>query len=342
MTTRQIEKFIWDLTYACPLRCKHCYSESGRRAARMLQRDDAMRVVDVIISAQPMRISLSGGEPLLVPWWNEAARRMHEAGIAVTIFTSGWIMDEEAANDLADSVTSVAVSVDGADDRVHDTIRGRKGAFIKAMDALGVLERVKREWAASGRNCYTLGVDYTLTRSGKENLDRFVEDVTSRFPDLDFVRFGAVIPSGLAAEEDFEAAELLTYKDLVEIADAGKRLEVKARNNTEVSVTDVRYFLPDTSLSAASEGIASIEADGQMRAFPIYEAKVGNVLEEPLELLWNRVLEWRREPFVLEQLRSIKTVADWARVTRTLDRHYGSAADKARIARRGSAWTART
>lgn len=337
MSTSKIEKVIWDLTYACPLRCKHCYSESGRRAARMLQRDDAMRVVDVIIGAQPERISLSGGEPLLVPWWNEAARRMHEAGIVVTLFTSGWLMDERAANDLADSVASVAVSVDGADERVHDAIRGRKGSFAKAMNALGVLELVKRERAASGRRRYSLGVDYTMTRSGKENLDQFVEDVTGQFPDLDFVRFGAVIPSGLAAEQNFEELELLTYEDLVEIASAGERLESKAKNNVEVTVTDVRYFLPDTSLSAASEGIASIEADGQVRAFPIYEAKVGNLLEEPLDLLWDRVLAWRQEPFVLEQLRSIKTVTDWARVTRTLDQRYGSEADKARIARRGRA-----
>lgn len=337
MGTTQIEKFIWDLTYACPLRCKHCYSESGRRAARMLQHDDAMRVVDVIISARPKRISLSGGEPLLVPWWNEAAKRLHAAGIVVTIFTSGWLMDEQVAHDLADSVTSVAVSVDGTGDQVHDTIRGRAGSFAKAMNALGVLETVKRERAASGERCYTLGVDYTMTRSGMESLEQFVEDITTSFPDLDFIRFGAVIPSGLAAEEDFAECELLTYTDLVEIADSRQRLESKARNKTEVAVTDVRYFLPDTSVSAASEGIASIEADGQMRAFPIYEAKIGNVLEEPLELLWRRVLEWRQDPFVLEQVRSVKSVADWARVTRILDRRYGSEADKVRIARRGKA-----
>ena len=43
---------------------------------------------------------------------------------------------------------------------------------------------------------------------------------------------------------------------------------------------------------------------------------------------------WRNDPFVLEQLHSIKTAADWARVTRTLDRSHGSPADQARIARR--------
>jgi hypothetical protein len=151
---------------------------------------------------------------------------------------------------------------------------------------------------------------------------------------MDFIRFGAVVPSGLAAEEDFAERELLNYEELVQVANSQSRLASSVKGNAEVSVTDVRYFLPDTSLSAMSEGIALVEADGQMRAFPIYEAKVGSVLEEPLDVLWSRVLAWRQEPFVVEQLRSIRSVADWARVARTLDRRYGSADDKARIARR--------
>ena len=82
--------------------------------------------------------------------------------------------------------------------------------------------------------------------------------------------------------------------------------------------------------------IAHIEPDGALRAFPIYEAKVGNVLEEPLEVLWTRAMDWRSDQFVSAQMGSIRTMADWARVTRTLDRRYGSVEDRERIARRGS------
>lgn len=87
--TITIGKFIWDITYACPLQCIHCYTESGRRPARALDRDAAMRVVDVILRAQPQKISISGGEPLSVRWSLEAMKRLHDAGIAVTLFTSG-------------------------------------------------------------------------------------------------------------------------------------------------------------------------------------------------------------------------------------------------------------
>ncbi len=194
---------------------------------------------------------------------------------------------------------------------------------------------MKGDWLASGRRCYSLGVDYTLTQPGKEGLDIFIEDITSRFPGIDFVRFGAVIPSGIAAEEDFAEHGLLTTAELTEIASAGESLAAHARSDTEVTVTDVRYFLPDSPLSEIGLSIASIEADGQLRAFPIYEAKVGNVLEEPLDVLRQRALEWRAQPFVVEQIGSIRSMADWARVTRTLDRRYGSPEDRARIARRG-------
>jgi MoaA/NifB/PqqE/SkfB family radical SAM enzyme len=295
-----------------------------------------MRVIDVMLSARPERISISGGEPLLVPWCIEAARRFHERGIVVTLFTSGWVMGEELAAGLAGSVTNVAVSIDGSDGKIHDTIRGRRGSFDRAMTALDVLQRVKREKRGAGQECYLLGIDYTLTQSGAKaaDLERFVEAVTSRFPEIDFVRFGAVIPSGLAAEEEFEATELLTVEELVNLLGTETKLAELARNGTKVSMTDVRYFLPGAESSVIDVSIAQIEPDGALRAFPIYEAKVGNVLEEPLEVLWAKSMAWRSDPFVATQLNSIRTMADWARVTRTLDRRYGSGDDKVRIAQR--------
>jgi hypothetical protein len=83
--------------------------------------------------------------------------------------------------------------------------------------------------------------------------------------------------------------------------------------------------------------ILQIEPDGALRAFPIYEAKIGNVLHEPLDILWPRAQAWRADPFVAEQMESVRTMADWANATRILDRRYGSEDDQKRIERRGLA-----
>lgn len=333
----KIGKFIWDITYACPLRCVHCYTESGRRPARTLDRDAAMRVIDVMIAAQAKKVSISGGEPLSVRWSLEAMKRLHDAGIAVTVFTSGWAMSEKMAMALADSVASVAVSVDGADATIHDSIRGRSGAFERGMKALDILHRIKEERRAAGQPCFTLGIDYTLTRSGarEEDLERFVDAATKRFPRLDFIRFGAVIPSGLAAEREFEATELLSIEELVDLIDVGQRLNARAGGQVDISATDVRYFLPQPGASAVDLDILHIEPDGALRAYPIYEAKVGNVLEETLDVLLPKVRAWRSDPFVAETMDTIRTMADWANAARTLDRRYGSPDDLARIERRG-------
>jgi hypothetical protein len=162
-----------------------------------------------------------------------------------------------------------------------------------------------------------------------------VDAAVKRFPKLDYIRFGAVIPSGLAAEPGFERSELLSIEELVALIDVGRRLSARHEDTIEISVTDVRYFLPQPGVSAVDLDIAHIEPDGALRAFPIYEAKVGNVLEEPLDILWPKVRAWRADPFVAQHMETVRTMADWANTARILDRRYGSQADQERIAQRG-------
>jgi len=333
----KISKFIWDITYSCPLRCGHCYSESGRRPSRTLDRDTAMRVVDVMLGAQAKSVMFSGGEPLSVRWAVEAMKRLRDAGVSVALFTTGWSMQERTAAALAEAVSNVAVSIDGADAPLHDAIRGRTGAFERGMRALDILNQVKTEHQAAGQTCFTFGIDYTLTRPGAKaaDLERFVAAAVARFPRLDFIRFGAVIPSGLAAEREFEANGLLTVEEMLDLMEVGRRLASRHENGPRISVTDVRYFLPQPGMNLVDLDIMQIEPDGALRAFPIYEAKVGNVLEEPLDVLWQRAREWRSDPFVAAQMESVRTMADWANTTRILDRRYGSRDDRERIERRG-------
>lgn len=284
---------------------------------------------------RPQRISFAGGEPLLAPWWDEAARLLKASGIPVTVFLSGWLMDDGIAEKLADAVSAVTVSMDGADAARHDAVRGRSGSFARAMAAVATLDRIKQTRLRAGGECYELGIDYTITRTGKDDLGTFVEEVTSRFSALDYVRIGAAMPVGLAQEKTFVDNQLLSDEELDRLMESEPALVARAKNGVTIEVTDIRSFLPASPLSGESATVAQLEPDGALRAFAIYEAKVGNVLEEPLADLWQRALAWRQEPFVQEQTRTIKSLTDWARATRALDRRYGSDADKARIARRG-------
>ncbi|ARX89288.1 hypothetical protein SMD44_08775 [Streptomyces alboflavus] len=81
---------VWDTTYACPLRCSHCYSESGRRPSRQLGPDDMLRVADALVALGPRVVALSGGEPLVVRGVFDVAERLRAGGVKLSINTSGW------------------------------------------------------------------------------------------------------------------------------------------------------------------------------------------------------------------------------------------------------------
>lgn len=331
-----IERVVWDLTYACPLRCLHCFTESGRRAAGTLDQDDALRVVDVILASTARRVSIGGGEPFLAQWWQLATSRLTAAGLPVTLFTGGWTVTADLAARASRAVTGVAVSLDGATAPSHDYIRGRTGSFERALGALELLSRAKGDRRADGDRGFRLGLEYTVTQRGWSETEQFVTEMTTRFPEVDYINFGAVIPEGLAQERDFVAEQLLSDDQLAALSESESRLAGLALSEAEIRVVDARTFLPGGPAGGAGDRIAHIEADGQLRASTNFEAKVGSVLSEPLDQLWQRAIEWRNLPAVWTLRNSIQSLDDWAEVTRVLDRRYGSDQDKSRIARRSS------
>ncbi|MBA6434310.1 radical SAM protein [Streptomyces sp. GMR22] len=149
-------------------------------SAPSLREPEMRRVVRAIIDARPKRVSVGGGEPLLVPWWEKMFGLFKSAGIPLTVFTSGWVFDDEAAEKLASLVATTTVSVDGPNAAVHDLVRGRAGSFDRAMAALERLTRIRRERTARGEDSCTVALDYTVTRSGLPGIDDFVAEASAR------------------------------------------------------------------------------------------------------------------------------------------------------------------
>lgn len=326
---------IWDMTYACPLRCTHCYSESGRRPTRQLGRDDLLRIIDAIISLRPGGIALSGGEPLLVPGVFEVAERTQQAGIPTDVYTSGaplrpWMIDE-----VARLFDRVVVSVDGATAMTHDRIRGRAGSFDGAMAALALLDRKAQEQRARGERPVRFGIDCVVLRSNFDQLDRFCTDVVPRFTELEFLWFGAAVPSGLASRVGFE---LVSDEQARQLADGGlaARLGSLAPPSVRVGCTDNRALQmhPERVANGTAFRAMQIEPDGEVRAMAIYEGTVGNIRTESAADLWRRAVERWSDPFVTSTLGAVHTMADWAEAARRIDYHFGSTQVRARIDRR--------
>ncbi|MEH0972342.1 radical SAM protein [Micromonospora sp. CPCC 205546] len=329
---------IWDVTYACPLRCTHCYSESGRRPSRQLGREDMLRVADAIVSLRPDGVALAGGEPLLVKGIFEVAERISRADIPVVLYTGGWSLAPWMVEAAQAVLSQVVVSIDGATAEVHDRIRGRAGSFDRAMHALSLLDEAVRDRRARGERSFSIGIDYVVVRSNFHQIEDMCTTVAPRFRGLGYLTFGAAVPAGLASRPSFGSHELLTDGQVDLLGDPAqtRRLQSLAPPSVQVTTNDNRILQMHPELLARGMVFSAmqVEPDGAVRAMPIYEGTVGNLLTDPPADLWRRAVTRWADPFVTRTLGPVRSMAQWAEAARRIDYHFGSNDVRARIDRR--------
>jgi organic radical activating enzyme len=323
---------LWEITYSCPLRCHHCYSESGRRPARHLPVAGMLEIADVLISMQPRLVHIGGGEPMIVKGIIEVISRLVGGGVSVVVSTSGFGIDEDMAAVLARLLHSIHVSIDGPNAEIHDRIRGRAGSFDDAINATRIFDRL------AGTGNIKLGIDSVLIRSNFETPPMFLRDVTPRFPNLEFILFNAVAPQGLATRETY-VDELLTDAQMALMADPeyGQSLQAQASGDVLVMLADnlcLRMDPESVRNQTAAVDLMILEPDGLVRALPLYEGTVGDIRRDPPRLLWERVLRHREHPFIVDQLSKVRTMQEWSAAARQIDQFFAAPADLIRIGAR--------
>ncbi|MCC3778237.1 radical SAM protein [Streptomyces sp. UNOB3_S3] len=329
---------IWEITYACPLRCSHCYSESGRRPSRHLKGERLLELTDALIALRPRNVVLAGGEPLVVKGVLDVARRFTDAGVRTALYTSGWNIDRAKAEAILTTFPRTAVSLDGTTAEVHNRIRGRDRSFDRAMNALRFLDEASRELTARDVAHGTFGIDCSVMRSNLGQLDEFCARIAPLFPAMRTLVFGLTVPGGLASREEFAEHELLDDEQVARLTgrERTRQLRSLAPAGLSVMVDDNMRLLmrPDDIAANGVPPVLQVEPDGDVRAMSSYLGTVANVLRDAPETIWERVAARCADPFVVETLGGVRTMGEWAAAARRLDLRFGSAADRARIAAR--------
>ena len=132
MDRRRRPLFIgWSLTDHCNRSCSYC----GRpeRALVSLGAERALTLADEMAEAGVLRVSLTGGEPLLHPACLPVAERLAGHGISVSLNTNGSLVPEQLPR-LRAVLSSMVVSLDG-DRETHDLQRGA-GSWNEALEGV--------------------------------------------------------------------------------------------------------------------------------------------------------------------------------------------------------------
>lgn len=197
INTKQIECVHIALTYKCNLECKHCCVESSPRKKTNLFLEDWKYTIDRISHLNPEQVVFSGGEPLILNYFEElilySRDKMPETILILS--TNGTLIDKYDIEFLKNNFFKIDISLDGYDKDSTDLIRG-KGTFDKVMDNIKLLKQnsvnnINLSLTQGDLNqkssekfkvlCSELGVTNTIRAfspegRGKENLDLFLSE----------------------------------------------------------------------------------------------------------------------------------------------------------------------
>jgi radical SAM protein with 4Fe4S-binding SPASM domain len=230
-------EIVWNLTYTCNLRCKHCYEDAGIHRPE-LSTEEVFLAVDKLSNIAGVGVpalSFSGGEPLMRKDFFEVAAYTSKRIPYVSIATNGTLLTKDNVKQLKNvGINYVEISLDGATKTVHEEFRRVPGCFEKTMRGI--------------ESCIEEGLDTCIaTTIHKENLgevDKIIEladRLGTRFMHFNYIPTGrakAHIELDLTPKERLAILEKIGTK-IVELSIRSKEEEERLGKST--TAVD-RYF----------------------------------------------------------------------------------------------------
>jgi len=305
---------VWDYTYRCNLRCKHCYIDAGVDRGEM-SISEKRRALDIMADAGVVSIAFSGGEPLLGDGIFEMIKRANEYGIFTALATNATLITKDVAIKLKRAgLGYVQISLDAPIPSVHDEFRGINGAWEKTIRGI--------------KNAREAGliveISTTITRYNYHLIDDMLE--LARNLGAEFFMHFNFIPTGRGLEivdeditpweremllrsfarklhENFPVATLSTAPQLARVT-----LQVAGKSASHDSVIAGHFYGFELTKKAnevaeflggcgAGRLYISLEPNGDIQPCVFLPIKIGNILRDDFEELWrsNPILESLRD-----------------------------------------------
>jgi len=129
----------YEITKKCNQRCRMCnnWEEFGKYKNDELTTREIEDVMKQIASQNVQIISLTGGEPLIREDILEVVGIIKNAGMNVHIVSNGSLLNRDMVKGLVEAgLDSITISIDGAKASTHNSLRGYKNAFEKAVEGV--------------------------------------------------------------------------------------------------------------------------------------------------------------------------------------------------------------
>jgi len=286
----------WEITRRCNLRCVHCRSSSEMEINGHpdFSLEEAYRVIDDIVSyAQPV-VVLSGGEPLTRKDVFEIAQYGSNKGLRMCLATNGTLVTDEICEKIKQSgIRIVSLSLDGADETVHDNFRNEKGAFAGTINAAKLFKKHGIEFIINSsftkRNQEQIPLVYKLAKElGATAWYMFMIVPTGR---------GEEIMNELISKEDYDKIldwhyDMEKEEDLLLVRPTCAphyyrvTLQRAKEDGEKFKKRTLKFSTGGSKGCLAGQLICLIDVDGNVLPCSYFNLPAGNVREKSFKEIW--------------------------------------------------------
>lgn len=282
------------VTYRCQNRCTFCYASAPERGPAVDEMTSAQirKILDAIVTdARVPTVSFTGGEPTLRSDLPQLIAYARSLGMRTNLITNGIRCGADGyAGLLAEAgLASAQISLESSKPEIHDSIVGRKGAWLQTVQGI-------RNLRAAGIHVHT---NSTINRQNRDHLTELVDLIADI--GLPYLSMNMVIRTG-----DAVGTMEIGYDEIGNLVlPLKQRAEEHGMRFVWYSPVPLCLFNPvahglGSQSCSAADGLLSIAPDGDVLPCSSFERGVGNLLSEPFEAIWNRraALYWRRKQFL--------------------------------------------
>src|SRR5258706_1849320 len=281
---------VWEITLACDLACRHCGSRAGHARSDELSTKECLDLVRQMYELGVKEVTVIGGEAYLREDWIDIIAEIRKFGMSATMTTGGrGLTPERAAAAAKAGLQSSSVSIDG-DEATHDRLRGVKGSYQSAVQALKNLREAG----------VRISTNTQINRLSMPHLLHVCEVIGAA--GCHSWQIQLTVPMGRAADE---SEVLLQSYDLLELfpmlAQIKKRcdeLKIRVWPGNNIGYfgpyeTLFRGTMPRGHLASCGAGRSTlgIEADGSIKGCPSLPTEAwtgGNIRDASLREIWER------------------------------------------------------
>ncbi len=125
-----------EITKKCPLKCRHCFNNSGTAKRKEMSTSELFTVIDKLAAMGVKKVMLTGGEPTVRADFIEIIQYASKKFMAVSVATNGYFITPDLIYKISKLKNIVIqVSLDGTEEH-HNFIRGVDNSFSKAVNAI--------------------------------------------------------------------------------------------------------------------------------------------------------------------------------------------------------------